>query len=89
MKKKLCIFTLILCIGIGFVFAQSEGDYRTRDNVSGNWNGTSVWQKYTDGQWTDVSTYPSSSDGVITIRHGATITTTAPVTADQLLVEGN
>lgn len=66
--------------------AQTDGDYQTRSNVTGNWNGTTTWQKRVSGAWTDVSTSPASTDGVITITSGATVTVTAGVTVDQVTI---
>ena len=76
-------FTLFL---FGQARGQTNGDYRTRENVSGNWNGSATWQTYNNG-WADTSTPPTSANGVITIRGGATVTVTAAVTVDQVVVE--
>ncbi|MBM4399621.1 MAG: T9SS type A sorting domain-containing protein [Candidatus Cloacimonetes bacterium] len=85
--KLLAGFILIYSFLSCSLFAQVNGDYQTRTNVTGNWNATNVWQKYNNG-WANVSTNPTSADGAINIRSGATITVSANVTADQLTVNG-
>lgn len=89
---KVILFVFIVLIISTSLFCQSNGDYRVRTTVStGNWNGTSVWQKYNNG-WANTSIPPTSSDGVITIQSGKTITiggtSGANVTADQIVVQG-
>ncbi len=63
----------MLLIMVSAVYAQSEGDYQTRVGASGNWTATNIWQQYQSGAWTDVATYPSASDGAITILSGSTL----------------
>jgi hypothetical protein len=66
------------------VYAQTNGDYRTR--ASGNWNANNVWQKYNNG-WSDVSTPPTSSNGVVTISHNITVNVNA--TASSIILSSN
>lgn len=66
------------------VRAAATGDFQTRG--SGAWNGTTTWQRYNGSSWVNSLTGPSSSDGVITILSGHTVTVSLPVTADQLVV---
>lgn len=80
----------LLVIGLTFyqsTIAQSNGDYQTRPNVVGNWNGTTTWQKYVTGAWTNVTTSPSSADGRITITNGATVNVTVAVTIDDVVID--
>lgn len=89
--KARTVLVLVLLLGtIGMMFGQSNGDYQTRDNVTGDWSGTSTWQKYVGGAWGDVTTNPTSLDGVITIRSGATVTIQGEdiIEADELVVNG-
>ena len=86
--KKL-IYLILLFFFSNFLNAQSNGDYRTRTNVTGNWNGSTIWQKYDGSNWNDVSTFPTNSDGAITVRSGATIDITAAITIDQVVIEAN
>jgi hypothetical protein len=64
--------------------ANATGDYRSRG--TGAWNGTSTWQRFNGSSWVNVTTSPTSSDGVITILTGHTITVTAAVTVDQVVI---
>lgn len=90
--RNVKMFVLILLIGFlaTTAHAQSEGDYQSRNGVIGNWTGATTWQMYSGGIWTDVPTFPSSADGIITIRSDAEISyDTAIVGAiDQLIVNG-
>lgn len=86
-KFKSLLILSILFFSISNLFSQSNGDYRTRDNASGNWTGTNIWQRYNDG-WTDVDTYPTSSDGAIEVRSDANITINSSITLDQVTVNG-
>ncbi len=65
--------------------APASGDYRT--TASGNWNSTGTWQKYNGTSWIAAVATPTSADGVIEILSGHTVTVTAGVTADQLIVD--
>src|SRR6185369_6321443 len=62
-------------------YAASNGDYRSK--ATGNWNSISTWEIYSGGSWIAASASPSSSDAVITILTGHTVTVTANVTVDQ------
>ncbi len=92
MKKG--ILTIVFCIAIGYVFGQSDGDYRSQS--SGNWNQTSRWQVFFNGAWRNLTSgaagpfqnvLPTSASGVITIRSGHTIRVTASTNANQLIIE--
>ena len=61
------------------------GDYRTVQ--SGNWNDPSVWERYDGNNWVAASTTPTSSDGQINIESGHTVTVTATVTVDQVVIK--
>ena len=65
-------------------YASANGEYQSR--ATGNWSGTTTWQKYGGGSWGNTVTPPTSIDKVITILNGHTITVTANVTVDQLIV---
>ena len=63
----------------------SNGDYRSI--MSGNWNVITTWQKYSAGAWIPAIACPISSDGVITIQNGHTVTVTAAgLTLDQVVI---
>lgn len=72
MKK---IYFLLITILSGLqIFAQSEGDYRSRSD--GNWNATNRWQRYISGSWTNVTDYPgqNAGTGTVTIMNGDDVT---------------
>ena len=52
--------------------AQSAGDYRTA--TSGQWDQAGTWETYNGSAWVAASVSPDSSDGVLTIRNGHTVT---------------
>lgn len=83
MFKKLVLAGLVLIFSAAGVWAQSAGDYQTK--ATGNWNAAATWEKYDGSSWAGSST-PTSSDGVITIRDGHTVTVTAAVTVDQVVI---
>lgn len=75
-----------------FLFGDSEnahaavsGDYRTRQ--SGNWNGSSTWEKFNGYYWANTSSSPDEDDKSITIQNGHTITITSGITVDELTIE--
>lgn len=79
------LLSLILTLGVAKpVFGQNEGDYRSLQ--SGAWNDFNSWQIFTNGDWTDATNSPSNTDGIITILNGHTITVTANVTVDQVVI---
>ncbi len=89
MKAKLILFTLFL-MAVSIGLAQTSGDYRTATGLTtGNWNSTSTWETYNGTSWVAASSTPTSGNGVITIRNGATVTITAAITngIDQVVVE--
>ncbi|REJ84308.1 MAG: T9SS C-terminal target domain-containing protein [Bacteroidetes bacterium] len=80
---------LILTIAYQFAFvgkapANVTGDYRTK--ASGNWNATGTWETYNGSAWVAAGSTPNSSHNVITIQDGHTVSVTAAVTVDQVIV---
>ena len=49
-------------------YASANGEYQSR--ATGNWSGTTTWQKYGGGSWGNTVTPPTSIDKVITILSG-------------------
>lgn len=82
---SLCFFILIFFINSGYIFASTSGDYRSK--ATGNWNATSTWEYYNGASWVAAASTPTSSDGIITIQNGHTVTVTASVTVDQLTLD--
>jgi len=85
------IKTLILfvasCTVVLNITAQGQtlGDYRSAQ--TGNWSATASWQRFDGSAWVAASSTPTSGNaGVITLRNGHTVTVTANVTADQVVL---
>ena len=82
MKKSL----LFLCSFIYCVLAnaQATGDYRS--NATGAWDNIATWQRFDGVSWLAASSAPTSSDGVISILNGHTVTVNVSTSADQVIV---
>ncbi|MCX7671494.1 MAG: hypothetical protein N2439_15665, partial [Anaerolineae bacterium] len=65
--------------------ADAPGDYRSK--ATGNWGDATTWQVFIGTKWVDASTAPTSAAGIITVRNGHTITITADVSVDQVVIE--
>lgn len=80
------IKALCLLLFPAALWGQTAGDYRSAG--TGNWNNTATWERYDGASWiTPAPSTPTSADGAITIRNTHTVTITASVTADQLVIE--
>ena len=66
------------------IMAQTSGDYRSIS--TGAWSDKTIWQKFNGTSWVSATSAPSSTQGVITIQSGHTVTVTANVTVDQVMV---
>lgn len=101
-KASRILFTLMLALGLALSFslltsgpiatpaqAQVAGDYRSASN--GNWDVLNKWERYDGTKWlspTAAQGEPTNSNAnVITIRKGHTVTVTAAVAVDQLVIE--
>ena len=92
------IFTVasfLFLIAIGFfvfyqvantkkTYATAAGEYRSK--ATGNWNVISTWETYNGTSWVNASSTPTSTDGLIEIQTGHTVTVTVNVTVDQVAV---
>lgn len=67
------------------VRADVNGDVRTI--TSGNWNNLAIWEKYNGAAWVAASAVPGTAEKQITIRSGHTVTVTAALTTDEVVVE--
>jgi hypothetical protein len=65
-------------------FGQSVGDYQTK--ATGNWNTAATWETWNGSAWVESGT-PTSANGVIRILDGHTVTVSATVTVDQVVIE--
>jgi len=87
-KKRYILFSLLLSATIGIGnngFGQTSNDYRSA--ATGNWNVAATWQRYDGTIWVAAGAPPTSgSANVITIQNGHTVTVTASVSVDQVVV---
>ena len=66
--------------------AQAIGDYRTFQ--TGNWSDVNSWSRWNGTSWVNPApSAPASTDGVITILNGHTITVTSAATVDQVTID--
>src|SRR5438067_3330272 len=86
-KWTLCLLSAC-CIALisATASAQSAGDFRSHQ--TGNWNATSTWERFDGTNWiTPSPSTPTNADGVIEIQNTHTVTITATVTYDQVVVD--
>lgn len=81
-----CISMMLFILDSKDVRAAAAGDYRSKV-ISGNWNVAGSWEIFDGISWIDAVTTPTSADGEITILDGHTISLTANVTVDQLVLQ--
>lgn len=96
-KQKILIgtvistMTIILIVLVYQTFKSTDakaavnGDYRTK--TTGNWNATTTWETYNGTAWANAIATPTSAHNVITIQNGHTVTVTANVSVDQVVIE--
>ncbi len=65
--------------------AAVAGEYRSK--ASGNWNSLATWERFDGTNWVAPATTPVTADNIITIQNTHTVTVTAAVSADQIVVE--
>ncbi len=83
MKKLITLFCVVCCALIAH--AQNNGDYRSVK--SGNWTDfANVWQKYNGTKWVAATTYPTNTNGIITIQDTTNVTINLNLTIDQTVV---
>ena len=79
------VVTTALLIFYFFVFhAQVAGDYRSFS--SGTWNLAGTWETYNGAAWVAAGVPPTSANGTITIQTSHTVTITATVSIDQVVI---
>src|SRR5437773_7693102 len=76
---------LALFVLPAFVHAQALDDFRSV--ASGNWGAAATWQLFDGTNWVAAAAPPTSSDGVITIQSGHTVTVATAVVVDQVVVD--
>lgn len=85
MIKRLFLLILFLSFAAG-IHAQAIGDYQSAG--TGNWNAIATWQTWNGSSWVAAGSSPTSANGIITIQSGHTVTITANVTIDDVVVNG-
>ncbi|MEO6695729.1 MAG: hypothetical protein ABIY50_04835, partial [Ignavibacteria bacterium] len=79
------ILFLSLFLLNGLAYSANE---QFRSIATGNWNANPTWEMSNDGgsTWIPATSIPSDTSGLITVRSPNTVTVTASVSADQLIV---
>ncbi len=78
-------FLVIAMMGTS-AWGQVTGDYQSA--ATGNWNADTTWARFDGVNFVTPATPPTDADGVITILNTPhTVTVTANVTADQVVVQ--
>jgi hypothetical protein len=67
-----------------FLSGQSNGDFRSI--VSGTWTTASNWETYNGTSWVAAGASPTNASGVITIQSPNTMTVSANLTVDQVVI---
>lgn len=84
MRRFVLVAFFISLLFVVDTFGQVSGDYRSV--ATGNWSNAGTWQTYNGSSWVAASTAPNSSNGVITIQAGHTVSVDANVTVDQVVI---
>ena len=96
-KQKIIVGTVISTMAIVLIVlvyqtfqstkanAAVNGDFRSKNN--GNWNSNATWESYNGTAWVNAGSTPTSAQNVITIRNGHTVTVSANVNVDQVVIE--
>lgn len=88
MKHIFGFIAIAMCLLVAGTSAFAQTLYRS--NANGNWNSTSTWQISTDNgsTWGAAGSTPTSANNTgITIRSPHTVTVTANVTVDEVVIE--
>jgi len=95
-QRAIMVSSFLFVFALGFIvfvnlydinkaYGAASGDYRSI--ATGNWNATSTWERYNGSAWVAASATPTSAAGVISIQSGHTVSVTANVTVDQVVVD--
>ncbi|NUO03167.1 MAG: T9SS type A sorting domain-containing protein [Saprospiraceae bacterium] len=82
------VLALVLA-GSSLMAQAAVNDYRTA-GINGNWNNLATWERFNGTTWVTPTAgqgTPNNTDGIITILNTDTITVTANVNVDQVLIE--
>lgn len=85
------VIRLLLTCAVFFTvqnsFAQAVGDYQSV-GTGGAWNALATWNTWNGTSWIAAVATPTNASGVITISTGTTVTITAAVAFDEVIVNG-
>jgi len=68
------------------LFAQSQGDYRTRD--SGDWGTAQIWEKFNGASWAAVGSPPTGSETITVLADDSVFVNVAVSISDSLINQG-
>lgn len=80
--------TMLVAVALLLIFsttalAQSEGDYRTRDN--GNWSMAQIWERYNGTAWVAIGTPPTGAE-TITVLSDDSVFVNSPISITGTLI---
>ncbi|MDA3882810.1 MAG: T9SS type A sorting domain-containing protein [Bacteroidales bacterium] len=88
--KKISVCIACIFMSMQFVFAQTNGDYRSQQTVSKNWHDAENWLVFQNNVWITASTPPftDSTPQLITIaKNDSIVMDTNNYTINKLIVE--
>jgi len=88
MRKNVTL-KLVLCLLLISsipLFAQSQGDYRTRD--SGDWGKAQIWERFNGASWVAVGTPPTGSETITILADDSVFVDVAVPITDTLINQG-
>jgi hypothetical protein len=80
------IVHIFLMISLTPLFAQEQGDYRTRD--SGDWDTAQIWERYNGASWAAIGTPPTGSEKITVLADDSVFVNVAVSITDSLINQG-
>lgn len=82
-SRSVLVCVMVLFFGVSW--GQTTNDYRSRQ--TGNWNSTATWERFNGTSWVTATVTPTNTNAnVITIQNAHTVSITASVSVDQVVV---
>src|SRR5690554_5184937 len=88
--KKISLCIVCIFISVHYLYAQTNGDYRSQQTVSKNWYDAENWQIFENGNWHTATEAPCLEEipQCITIsKHDTIIMDTNNYTINKLIIE--
>ncbi len=79
------VTSLMLCLSAPLM-AQSEGDYRTRDN--GDWSNAQIWERFNGSAWVAIGSPPTGSETITVLTDDSVFVDVAVSISDTLINQG-